>query len=203
VANRRLFSVVREERQLTYDASFVYQAHDLLSGGWYLITVTSSPETIQAAVRACKEALQSLQGAFGVTGESVASSKRTLLHRYQHDRLSNKFWLDLLAGSQFPQYHPNKANLQAITKEYAGVLGEITVQDIQLLVKVLGFEEEKMTVCVGIASPNCPPGMTPPTLPSQPLLPSPPPAVPHSMALDEAEVLLQPRGRTKGTALID
>lgn len=34
VANRRLFTVVREERQLTYDASFVLQNRDVLEGGF-------------------------------------------------------------------------------------------------------------------------------------------------------------------------
>lgn len=32
VANRRLFSVVREERQLTYDASFSLQQRDIVEG---------------------------------------------------------------------------------------------------------------------------------------------------------------------------
>ena len=32
VANRRLFSVVREEKRLTYDASFVFKGSDLLNG---------------------------------------------------------------------------------------------------------------------------------------------------------------------------
>lgn len=43
VANRRLFSVVREERQLTYDASFRFQNFDSILGGWYIVSVTSSP----------------------------------------------------------------------------------------------------------------------------------------------------------------
>jgi hypothetical protein len=38
------------------------QGYDSLKGGWYLISVTSSPSQVQAAVRACKEALTSLKG---------------------------------------------------------------------------------------------------------------------------------------------
>jgi len=194
VANRRLFSVVREERQLTYDASFGYQSNDILSGGWYLITVTSSPETIQAAVRACKEAMQSLHGAFGVTGESVSSSKRSMLQRFQHEKISNRFWIDMLSGSQFPQFHPHKANLEAITKEYTSILSDITVQDIQALVKLFGFQEDNMTVCVGIASPECPAGMIPPRPTTTPQSLQPP--------LPLTEKTEQHIIRSKGTALM-
>jgi hypothetical protein len=48
VANRRLFSVVREERQLTYDASFQMQGHESIMGGWYLVSVTSSPQQVSS-----------------------------------------------------------------------------------------------------------------------------------------------------------
>lgn len=57
VANRRLFSVVREERRLTYDASFQLHGHDAIRGGWYLVSVTSNPSQVAEAVKACKEAL--------------------------------------------------------------------------------------------------------------------------------------------------
>lgn len=61
IANRRLFSVVREERQLTYDAAFQLQGFEGIQGGWYIVSVTSSPEKVQQAIRACKEALVSLK----------------------------------------------------------------------------------------------------------------------------------------------
>jgi hypothetical protein len=155
--------VVREERQLTYDASFQYEWNDLVVGGsWYFVTVTSSPEKIQAAVGACKEALHSLLGPFGVTGESVASSKRSLLQRWMNDKVTHKHWIDVLTGSQLPALFPMKRDLLALSKDYRQLLSEITLQDIQLLVKLFGFSEEAMTVCVGIAAPNCPPGMTAP-----------------------------------------
>ena len=46
VANRRLFSVVREERRLTYDASFQLHGHDSMQGGWYSVSVTSNPSQV-------------------------------------------------------------------------------------------------------------------------------------------------------------
>jgi predicted Zn-dependent peptidase len=61
IANRRLFSVVREEKQLTYDAAFQLQSFESILGGWYIVSVTSSPHKVQQAIRACKEALVSLK----------------------------------------------------------------------------------------------------------------------------------------------
>lgn len=156
VANRRLFSVVREERQLTYDASFQIQGHESILGGWYLVSVTSSPSQVQDAIRACKEALSSLKNAFGVMGDSVQSAKRTILNRFKSDSVSNLFWVDNMSGSQVDCI-PFK-NLRSIT-DFESVVFGITVQDIQLLVDVLQFDEDSMTSCVGITAPEPPPGM--------------------------------------------
>ena len=100
VANRRLFSVVREERQLTYDASFSFNGHDGIFGGWYLVSVTSSPSQVREALRACKEAIRSLKGTFGVMGDGVQSAKRTLMNRQRTESETNKFWVDSMSGCQ-------------------------------------------------------------------------------------------------------
>ena len=60
VLNRRLFSEVRERRGLTYDANFQLTAHERLAGGWWLVTVTSSPANSQAALEACVDSLLSI-----------------------------------------------------------------------------------------------------------------------------------------------
>ena len=39
------------------------------------------------------------------------------------------------------------------------IFNQVTVQDIQLLVEALRFEEDNMTACVGITAPEPPPGM--------------------------------------------
>jgi len=159
VANRRLFSVVREERQLTYDASFQLQGQEILLGGWYLVSVTSSPAQVQAAVRACKEALTSLRGPFGVMGDSVQSAKRTLLNKFRAESATNKFWVEHLSGTQIEDI-PNKT-LSSIY-EFEEVLKSVTVQDVQQLVEVLRLQEDNMTACVGITAATAPAGMQAP-----------------------------------------
>ena len=156
VANRRLFSVVREERRLTYDASFQLHGFETIKGGWYQVSVTSSPSQVQEAVRACKEALSSLRGTFGIMGDSVQSAKRTMLNRFRGESLTNKFWVENLSGTQL-DCMPSKS-LRCIS-EFEKVLAGITVQDVQLLVEALNMNEENMTACVGITAPEPPAGM--------------------------------------------
>jgi predicted Zn-dependent peptidase len=161
VANRRLFSVVREERRLTYDASFALQGKDGVLGGWYLVSVTTSPAQALEAVRACKEALRSLKGPFGVMGDSVQSAKRSLLNRFRTEMLTNKFWVEQMSGTQVDG-SPLKT-LRCLT-DLESVLASITIQDAQLLVERLGFTDDDLTACVGIASATPPDVMGPPTL---------------------------------------
>ena len=164
VANRRLFSVVREERRLTYDASFELKGKDGIKGGWYLVSVTSSPNQVLEAVRACKEALRSLKGPFGVMGDSVQSAKRSLLNRFRTEALTNKFWVEQLSGTQMSVEGGGLSTtmpktLKCLT-DFETVLASITVQDVQLLVEALGFEDEALTAAVGITSISPPTGMT-------------------------------------------
>lgn len=153
IANRRLFSVVREERQLTYDASFQLHPREVLEGSWYTVSVTSSPQQVQAAIGACREALGSLKGPFGVKGDSVQSAKRTISNKFLTESLTNKFWVENLSGTQSSAV-PDRS-LQSIA-EFESTLASVTAQDVQFLVDVFRFEENNMTACVGITAPTLP-----------------------------------------------
>jgi predicted Zn-dependent peptidase len=149
IANRRLFSVVREERQLTYDASFKLHEFDSVQGGWYTVSVTSSPSQVKAAVEACKDALTSIKGPFGVGGDSLQSVKRTLMNRFRGESLTNKFWVQILSGSQIESI-PLKSICYVI--EYEKVLNGISLEDVRLLIDELNFCDENYVACIGITS---------------------------------------------------
>jgi predicted Zn-dependent peptidase len=153
IANRRLFSVVREERKLTYDASFQLHNREVYRGSWYTVSVTSSPQQVQAALQACKEALASLKGSFGVAGDAVQSAKRTLVNKFHSESATNKFWAENLCGT-LSEAVPEKS-LRCIA-DYESVLATVGAQDIQALVEAMGFEEEHMTACVGTTAPEPP-----------------------------------------------
>ena len=118
-----------------------------------MVSVTSSPAQVGAAVQACKEALDSLRGTFGVMGDSVQSAKRTILNRFRVESLTNKFWVENLSGTQL-EAMPLKT-LRSIS-EFENVLASVTAQDVQQLVEAMGFTEDNMTTCVGITAPRPP-----------------------------------------------
>ena len=76
IANRRLFSTVRERKQLTYDANFSLTGFERLKGGWFLVTVTASKEKAQAALEACKETLEALRTSNPISPDNLESAKR-------------------------------------------------------------------------------------------------------------------------------
>ena len=104
-------------------------------------------------MQACKEALQSLRGTFGVMGDSVQSAKRAILNRFRRETLTNKFWVENLSGTQLESM-PLKT-LRCIS-EFETVLASVTAQDVQALVEAMDFTEDNMTACVGVT------GATPP-----------------------------------------
>lgn len=76
IANRRLFSTVRERKQLTYDANFSLTGFERMKGGWFLVTVTASKEKAQAALEACKETLEALRTSNPISPDNLESAKR-------------------------------------------------------------------------------------------------------------------------------
>ena len=79
IVNRRLFSNVRERKQLTYDANFSLTGFERLKGGWFLVTVTASKEKAQAALDACKETLETLRKSQPITEDNLESAKREFI----------------------------------------------------------------------------------------------------------------------------
>jgi len=153
VANRRLFSIVREYRRLTYDAAFNLHLNECMQGGYYTVSVTSSPKQVQAAIEACKEALYSLKGSTGITSDTIQCSKRTILNRFKTDTSTNKFWVEVMSGTQL-ECIPQKT-IKCIT-DFETILSKVALSDVQLLVDALKFDENSMTSCIGITSPQPP-----------------------------------------------
>ncbi len=145
-----MFNIVREEQQLTYDASFQLHGTDTVQGGWYQVFVTSSPEKVQQAVRACKEALGSLRTAYGVSHEQLEGCKRSVIHRIRSESSTIRFWLDRMNGIQRKDM-PLKSLFTV--EDYESLVNSLTVDDLKLVIQLFNMQEDNMTVCVGIASP--------------------------------------------------
>jgi len=157
VVNRRLFSNVREQKRLTYDANFHLTAFENLAGSWYLVTVTANPVNAQRALQACKDTLFDLAGASPITPDNVESAKRVLINRHDGDVRSNQYWVELLQGVQEGGPHqavPTK-DISCI-RDFAKVVNSVTAKDLQFILSTLGVAEDQMHTAIGVS------GQTPP-----------------------------------------
>lgn len=146
IINRRLFSNVRERKQLTYDANFSLTGFERLKGGWFLVTVTASKEKAQAALEACKETLDALRKSNKVTADNLESAKRVVLNRHDGELRSSSYWTALMSGIQ-EESIPLKGPLSVT--DFNAVVEAITVKDLQLTLECLGLDDDELYTAIG------------------------------------------------------
>jgi len=146
IINRRLFSYVRERKQLTYDANFSLTNFERLKGGWFLVTVTASIENAQAALEACKETLRALFKGNPISPDNLESAKRVVLNRHQIELRTTKYWAEMMSGLQSESV-PLKGPLSVT--DYDNMVQAITVTDLQLALDCFGMKEEQLYTAIG------------------------------------------------------
>ena len=146
IINRRLFSNVRERKQLTYDANFSFTGFERLLGGWFLVTVTASKEKAQQALEACKETLTSLRRASPVSADNVESAKRVVLNRHEGELRTSSYWTQIMTGIQ-EESIPLKGPLSVT--DFHAVVESITPRDLQLTLETLGLDEDQLYTAIG------------------------------------------------------
>lgn len=146
IANRRLFSNVRERKQLTYDANFSFTGFERLLGGWFLVTVTASKENAQKALDACKETLHNLRKSQPITPDNVESAKRVVLNRHDFELRTTSYWAQLMSGLQ-EESVPLKGPLSFT--DFQAVVEAMTPKDLQLALETLGLEDDQLYTAIG------------------------------------------------------
>lgn len=146
IANRRLFSTVRERKQLTYDANFSFSGFERLLGGWFLVTVTASKEKAQQALEACKETIQAMRKSSPVTPDNVESAKRVVLNRHEGELRTTAYCAQLMSGIQ-DESVPLKGPLSVT--DFHAVVDAITARDLQLTLECLGVEPDQLYTAIG------------------------------------------------------
>jgi predicted Zn-dependent peptidase len=147
IVNRRLFSTVRERKQLTYDANFSFSSFERLLGGWYLVTVTASKENAQKALDACKETLHALRKSSPITPDNVESAKRVVLNRHEGELRSTAYWTQQLMSGIQEESVPLKGPL-AVT-DFHAVVESVTARDLQLTLDCLGLDDDQLYTAIG------------------------------------------------------
>lgn len=146
IANRRLFSNVRERKQLTYDANFSFTGFERLLGGWFLVTVTASKENAQKALEACKETLHSLRKSQPITPDNVESAKRVVLNRHEFQLRTTQYWTEQMSGLQ-EESIPLKGPLSFT--DFQAVVEAITPKDLQLTLETMGLDDDELYTAIG------------------------------------------------------
>lgn len=102
LVTKRLFSILREELRLTYEAAFDVMSFDILRGGIFVITVHTQPEEAERVLEATHSALQQLTSIRPLLQSQLEGAKQQVISRHIHDRQYGRYWLDLLGGLQLP-----------------------------------------------------------------------------------------------------
>lgn len=146
IVNRRLFSNVRERKQLTYDANFSLTGFERLKGGWFLVTVTASKEKAQKALDACKETLETLRTNNPITPDNLESAKRVVLNRHEGELRTSSYWASMMSGIQ-EETVPLKGPLSVT--DFHAVIESVTARDLQLTLDCMGLKESELYTAIG------------------------------------------------------
>lgn len=146
IANRRLFSTVRERKQLTYDANFSLTGFERMKGGWFLVTVTASKEKAQKALDACKETLEALRTSNPISPDNLESAKRVVLNRHEGELRTSQYWSTIMSGIQ-EESIPLKGPLSVT--DFHAVIEAMTTRDLQLALDCMGLEESELYTAIG------------------------------------------------------
>ena len=149
VANRRLFSVVRERKQLTYDANFRFSEHERIKGGWYLVSVTASPANAEKALDACRETLQALGGSSRrPTADNLEAARRVLVNRHLAEVNLEQVLVRAIDGLRHGRDSPKNINGSARLPALGGAgHGE----GLQVILKALDTSDDKIPCALGRA----------------------------------------------------
>uniref|UniRef100_A0A7S1BTA2 Peptidase M16 C-terminal domain-containing protein n=1 Tax=Corethron hystrix TaxID=216773 RepID=A0A7S1BTA2_9STRA len=146
IINRRLFSYVRERKQLTYDANFHFTSFERLAGGYFLVTVTASKDKAQAALEACKETLRQVRSTSPITSDNLESAKRVVINRHEGEMRTSRYLAELLSGIQLESI-PYKGP-SSIT-DFNGMVQSMTVKDLQFVLGCIDLDEESLFTAIG------------------------------------------------------
>eukprot|EP00250_Pteridium_aquilinum_P006240 c16198_g1_i1 orf=144-3938(+) len=147
IINARLFTTVRDTLGLTYDVSFEMSLFDRLKGGWYVISVTSTPSKVQKAVAASLKVLQGLREN-PISKRDLDRARRTLMMRHESDSKDNTYWLGLLTHVQSAKvFRKDISCIRDLFKLYESA----TIEDVYNAYDLLKVDDESVFTCMGIA----------------------------------------------------
>ncbi|KAI5069253.1 hypothetical protein GOP47_0015554 [Adiantum capillus-veneris] len=147
IINARLFTLVRDTLGLSYDVSFEMSLFDRLKGGWYVVSVTSTPAKVKKAVEASLKVLRGLREN-PISKRDLDRARRTLMMRHESDSKDNTYWLGLLTHVQSAKvFRKDVSCIRDLFKLYEAA----TIEDVYNAYDLLKVDDESVFTCMGIA----------------------------------------------------
>eukprot|EP01018_Ginkgo_biloba_P028527 Gb_13236 [translate_table: standard] len=146
ILNSRLFTTVRDSLGLTYDVSFELCLFDRLKLGWFVISVTSTPNKIYKAVDASIDVLRGLHSS-EITQQELDTARRTLLMRHESDSKENSYWLSLMTHLQAPYCRKDITCIRDLPSLYEAA----TVDDVYDAYNYLKIDDDSLFTSIGVA----------------------------------------------------
>mmetsp|Transcript_12486 Transcript_12486/g.38094 ORF Transcript_12486/g.38094 Transcript_12486/m.38094 type:complete len:1094 (+) Transcript_12486:240-3521(+) len=149
VMTRRMFSELREEANLSYEANFKIVSFDNLHGGYYLATATAAPENAQKALELVQRTLSALrEGRSSITWANLENARRSVIGRFEGGMEVDGYIVQLMSGLQLST---NSLKSEHFFEDLIPLTESITVDDLKLLLKTMSLEEGQMYTCVGVS----------------------------------------------------
>jgi hypothetical protein len=148
IMNRRLFSNIREKKQLTYDANFRWHPYDLYEGGWYSVQIAASPENAPQVLHACLETFEELKTDSPISHDNLDSAKKVIVNKHNNEAQLNRYWTDLMSGIQLDALPTKDINF---VRDFLPLVQSITVKDLQLVLGTIQLDESKICTCLAIS----------------------------------------------------
>eukprot|EP00899_Mesostigma_viride_P019537 jgi/Mesvir1/27585/Mv07330-RA.1 len=147
VINTRLFTSVRDQLGLTYDVSFTMSLFDRLKLGWWVVSVTSTPDKVDKALEASHSVLLGV-GAHRISYRELDRARRTLLTRHESDLKDNSYWLGLITHLQADCVE--RKTVRCI-RDLPALYESVSVDDVYEVYNALDMRKDAIYTCVGVA----------------------------------------------------
>mmetsp|Transcript_1766 Transcript_1766/g.6612 ORF Transcript_1766/g.6612 Transcript_1766/m.6612 type:complete len:1060 (-) Transcript_1766:507-3686(-) len=130
VLTRRMFSELREEANLSYEANFKVIGFDNVNGGYYLATATAAPKNAKKALEVVKRTLAALRdGKSSITWANLENARRSVTGRFEGGMEGDGYIVQMMSGMQH-QSNPLKA--EQLFEDLLAVTDSVTVRGVPL-----------------------------------------------------------------------
>eukprot|EP00916_Digyalum_oweni_P018604 GHVL01031144.1.p1 GENE.GHVL01031144.1~~GHVL01031144.1.p1 ORF type:complete len:167 (-),score=26.50 GHVL01031144.1:1916-2416(-) len=148
---------MRYDLQLTYDSKLEMLNYEIAPGGFWTVTVTTSPDAASKCLQQLSKILEDIRDHLRkfdepyFDGGSVDSAKSVLVNRFNSETFSVQQSVDQLMGLQLPQM---EMKTKDFLRDYPDLLMKVSPSDVNKVLSILGESDSDWLKCTGISKPS-------------------------------------------------